>query len=109
MKKRKSAEFKIKKKGPASTILFLERNEQIMARKITEHFQQELTAKKSPENLAHYFDFFHARTKDLQISIQTSQVEMNKNQLIHLAELINLFFCVSLIKINRKNNIIYRI
>lgn len=95
MKRRKAVEFKVKKITAFSAPL-LSRNELLAAQKLTENLKQELTMKIAPEELPYYYDFFDIESKNLRIPFQDFEFFMNKYQLIHLAELSNLFFCVSI-------------
>jgi len=101
MKRRKAVEFKMKR-ITAFSAPSLSRNELIAAQKLTEKLKQELTMKIAPEELSHYYDFFDIKSKNLRILIQNYDFFINKSQLIHLAELTNLFFYVSLKNIKQK-------
>jgi len=92
MKRRKAVEFKMKR-ITAFSAPSLSQNELIAAQKLTEKLKQELTMKIAPEELSHYYDFFDIKSKNLRIQIQNNDFFINKSQLIHLAELTNLFFC----------------
>ena len=94
LKRRKAVELKMKR-ITAFSAPFLTLNEIKVAPKLTDIFKQELMMKIAPEKLAHYYDFFDIQSKNLKIPIQKYVFFINKYQLIHLAELTNLFFCVS--------------
>ena len=108
LKRRKIAELKMKKiHASSSNFEDLSRDEIIIARDLTANFELELATKMEPEQLPFYFDYFHGRTKNFELLIRNNEVLVNKNQLIHLAELTNALFCVSFINQKQKNSIIF--